>query len=66
MTNYEAGRADGLRESAEAIKILSKRLVDLAADRDEWRQQHENLLTMYRAQTQELAKVRTQLDKSRE
>lgn len=58
MTNYEAGLAAGRAEGAQAVLAMNKRLSDVTADRDEWKQQHENLLAMYRTQGEELAKLR--------
>ena len=37
-----------------------KKLRDMTADRDEWRQQHENLLVIYESQTIEMAKLKEQ------
>lgn len=42
---------------AAMVKVLGQ-LNDMTRDRDEWKQQHANLLAMYRAQTAELAKLR--------
>lgn len=42
----------------DAAMKAASRLSDMTRDRDEWKQQHENLLAMYRAQTIELAKLK--------
>jgi len=42
----------------DALYLTQDRLVAVTRDRDEWKQQHENLLAIYRAQNEELAKLR--------
>lgn len=46
----EIKRHDGEREK------LVMALVNMTRDRDEWREQHENLLAMYRAATPALSR----------
>ena len=58
MTNYEAGLAAGRADGVEALRKMSQKLAEITADRDEWKQQHENLLAMYQAQTAELAALK--------
>jgi hypothetical protein len=41
-----------------ALLELANQLADMTRDRDEWKLQHENLLAIYRAQTEELAAQR--------
>lgn len=58
---YPADHIHIIAERDAAIDAAMKaasRLSDMTRDRDEWRQQHENLLAMYRAQTVELAKLK--------
>jgi hypothetical protein len=51
-------RAEALRE---VLYTTQDRLREVTKDRDEWKQQHENLLAIYRAQTEELAALRRAL-----
>lgn len=53
-------------EVMPAVSKLLDKISELKRDRDEWEEQHENLLAIYRAQTAELAALRAaqqQLDK---
>jgi hypothetical protein len=50
--------ADGM------MKALGK-ADDIKADRDEWKTQHENLLAMYRTQSDQLAAMRSALQRIR-
>jgi hypothetical protein len=52
--------ADFIEEQAATITSLTAEVEDAVADRDEWKQQHENLLAIYRAQTLEMLR-RTEL-----
>lgn len=45
-------------ECMQAVHKLQDRLDAIRADRDEWKAQHENLLAMYRAQSDELAALK--------
>lgn len=54
MTNYEAGRAKGREEGAQAVLAMSKKLADMTADRDEWKRQHENLVEVRRRDIESL------------
>jgi hypothetical protein len=51
-------------EYAGAMMDVLGKLNEMTRDRDEWKQQHENLLAIYRAQTEELARVRGQTSAS--
>lgn len=57
IVSHEAceARASALRD---ALFKIQDALRETARDRDEWKEQHENLLAMYRAQTAELANLR--------
>jgi hypothetical protein len=50
VTNYESGLAQGRAEGADAVRKLNQKLANMTADRDEWKQQHDNLLSMYQAE----------------
>ena len=43
---------------AQAILDISKKLKNMTSDRDEWRQQHENLLSMYQTASDERATLK--------
>lgn len=45
-------------EASQALMALVDRFNEVTRDRDQWKAQHENLLAIYRAQTEELAKLR--------
>jgi hypothetical protein len=57
IVSHEACENLAAEYSSALHKTLDK-LREMTRDRDEWMQQHENLLAMYRAQTQELAVLR--------
>jgi hypothetical protein len=52
-------------EAMESVHKLMDQLKEVKADRDEWKTQHENLLAMYRAQGDELARCKATTDSSR-
>jgi N-dimethylarginine dimethylaminohydrolase len=45
-------------ENTKTLLASVERIRDLTRDRDEWREQHENLLAMYQAANAELALLR--------
>lgn len=47
-----------------ALNLTLENLRNVKRDRDEWKQQHENLLVIYRTQSEELARVRAQVQHS--
>jgi Lon protease-like protein len=50
------GLYDQLEEAHELIRRLTAKLAEVAADRDEWKQQHENLVEVRRRDLAALAK----------
>jgi hypothetical protein len=60
--HVEPAEHDALAERHQrrgsALLELANQLTNMTRDRDEWKLQHENLLAIYRAQTEELAALR--------
>lgn len=61
MNNYERGEADALHRTMEPLMALLERLADARRDSAEWKEQHENLLAMFRASENRAAKAEEEL-----
>lgn len=61
MNNYERGEADALEKGMAAIRVLLAKLEDAKNNATEWKEQHENLLAMFRASELRAAKAEAAL-----
>lgn len=61
VSKYEAGRRDGTSSAMPAVINLLKRIGEAKADSAEWKEQHENLLAMYRTSEDSNTQLRAAL-----
>ena len=65
MNNYERGLSEGRREGVEAVTRMGYKLTDARKDAAEWKEQHENLLAMYRAELDRRVAAESELEAAR-